>query len=78
MGERAVGLRHLVDVVAFLDRIALAVGGVFDLGGERLLQRHALALGGVGDHPAHGQARAGAPAGLPSAPGRWRHRRGGT
>ena len=77
VSKRAIGLRHLVHVVTFLDGIALAVGGLFDFGSERFLERHALALGRHYRPSSASRARAGAPAELPWEPGRWRHRRGG-
>src|SRR6059058_1933525 len=60
MREGLVGLRHPVDVVLALERPALLVQCVEDLGGELL--HHALfpAVAGEVDEPAHGE-RARAP-----------------
>jgi hypothetical protein len=47
MSEGAVGLRHFVRVVAFLDRVPLAGGGVAQLVRRALRHRHAAAVIGV-------------------------------
>src|SRR3954467_5467537 len=53
MCKGAVRLRHLVSVVALLDRIALTSRGVFQFSGERFRHRHAAAVIGKGHDPAH-------------------------
>src|SRR6266513_1114433 len=55
MGKRAVRLRHLVGVFAFLNRVALTGGSVLDLLGECLRHRHAFASIGVLHNPTHGE-----------------------
>lgn len=55
MGKGAVGLGHLVNVVALADRGTLVVGGFLDFVGKSLVHRHALAVAGVVHNPAHGQ-----------------------
>ena len=56
MSERLVGLRHLVRIVAFLDRIALVLERVRQFQRQRLAHRHALAAFGVVNDPAERQA----------------------
>ena len=53
VGEGAVGLSHLVDVVALAHGRALVVGGVLDFVGESHMHRRAFAVAGVGNKPAH-------------------------
>src|SRR5439155_6176868 len=55
MCKGAVRLRHLVSVVALLDRVALPVRRVFELRGERVGHRHAAPVIGKGHDPAHGE-----------------------
>ena len=55
MGERLVGLRHLVDVVPLADRVALALESFENLDGQRFFHRHSLAVVGVSDE--HGKVR---------------------
>src|SRR6478736_72311 len=55
VGEGAVGLGHLVHVVALADGGALVVGGVLQLVGQGHVHRGALAAAGVTDDPAQGQ-----------------------
>src|ERR1700690_86719 len=61
VGERLVGLRHLLEVVLALDRCADAVAGIEQLAREPL--RHGLltTLTAVADEPANGER--GGPAG---------------
>ena len=54
VGEGAVGLGHLVGVLAALDRGTQAVGGVQDLVHQTLGHRLLAALRGEADQPAHG------------------------
>src|SRR5512136_2583082 len=51
MGERLVGLGHLVRVFFLLHRIPLAVGGGNKLRGELLGHRFVLPVAGVADEP---------------------------
>ena len=53
MGESAIGLGHLVGIVAFLDGLALAGGGVAQFISEGLGHGGAFAGAGVTDDPAH-------------------------
>src|SRR4029077_19339433 len=53
VGERAVGLRHLVGVVALLDRVALTSSGVPQLVRQSVGPRHAAPVVGIGYDPAH-------------------------
>src|SRR5947207_2442295 len=53
--EGLVGLRHPVDVVLALERAALLVQGVEDLGGELLDHALLAAVAGEVDKPAHGE-----------------------
>src|SRR3954469_7908135 len=53
MSKGAVCLRHFMSVVALLDRVALARSGVFQFSRQRLGHRHAAAIVGVLDNPAH-------------------------
>ena len=53
VGEGAVGLSHLVDIVALAHGRALVVGGVLDFVGESHMHRRAFAVAGVGNKPAH-------------------------
>src|SRR2546423_10191710 len=53
MSEGAVCLRHLVSVVALLDRVALSGSRVFEFGRQRIGHRHAAAAVGVLNDPAH-------------------------
>ena len=46
MSERLVGLDHLVDVIPLANRITLALEGLHQFGGERLL--HGNTLAGIG------------------------------
>src|SRR4051794_10357315 len=55
MSKRAVSLRHLVSVFAFLDRVTLPRGSVLDFVGKGLGHGLSPAAGGVLDDPAHGQ-----------------------
>lgn len=55
MRKGAVGLRHLVRVVALLDHVARVVVRVEQLGGDRLGHAHAAAAGRVGHEPAQRQ-----------------------
>src|SRR6266404_3432986 len=55
MGKRAVRLRHLVCVFAFLDRVALTGGSVLDFMGQRLRHRHTFASIGVLNDPTHSE-----------------------
>ena len=73
----AVGLRHFMSVVAFLDRVALAGGGVFEL----LPSASSSWAHSCGDYrrrsrSSASRARPGARASLPSALDKWRHRPG--
>ena len=76
MGEGAVGLRHLVSVVALLDRVALAGSGVPQFVRQAL--RPSACRGGCRRiaRSSASRAKPDAPASLPSALDRWRHRRG--
>src|SRR2546423_14528096 len=51
MSKGAVRLRHLMSVVAFLDRVALTRRSVLQFGRERFRHRHAAAVFGGLDHP---------------------------
>src|SRR5205814_2341839 len=53
MSEGAVCLRHLMSVVALLDRVALTRSRVFQFSCERLSHRHAATTVGILDDPAH-------------------------
>src|SRR5882757_11374603 len=53
MRKSAVGLRHLMRVFAFFDRVALTGGGVLDFLGERISHRPAPAIIGVLHDPPH-------------------------
>jgi hypothetical protein len=55
VGEGAVGLSHLMNVVAFPNRAALVVGGVLDFVGEGDVHWSAFAVASVVDQPAHGE-----------------------
>src|SRR6187397_2806261 len=55
MGEGAVGLRLLVDIVALAHGVALVGGGVLELIGQGHVHRGALAAAGEPDDPAHRQ-----------------------
>src|SRR5437660_7852183 len=56
VGERLVGLRHLVRVLALLHCVAAVVRGVHQLCGEILVHGLLAALLGVLDQPAHGES----------------------
>src|SRR4249919_1230566 len=53
--ERLVGVCHLVDVFALLDRVATVLRGIDDLVREAVLHRLLVALAGVLDEPAHAE-----------------------
>src|SRR5947208_13366951 len=53
--EGLVGVCHLVDVLALLDRVAAVLRGVDDLVREAILHRLLVALAGVLDEPAHAE-----------------------
>src|SRR5690348_15120774 len=53
--ESLVGVGHLVDVLALLDRVATVLRGVDDLVGEAILHRLLVALAGVLDEPTHAE-----------------------
>src|SRR4051812_29910861 len=53
--ERLVGVRHLVDVLALLDRVAAILGGVDDLVGEAVHHGLLVAVARVLDQPAHAE-----------------------
>jgi len=55
MGKGPVGLGSLVKLLSFLDRLALAVEGVEDLGGKPLAKIEALLLEGGGPDPLGGE-----------------------
>src|ERR1700745_1997580 len=55
MRERSIRLRHLMCVLALLDRVALTRSGIFDLMRERLGHGLAAATVRVLHDPAHGQ-----------------------
>ena len=52
MSERAVGLRHLVGVLALFDGAALVLVGIHQLAHQPLRHGHPLLGTGVGDDPA--------------------------
>src|SRR3954454_13741081 len=53
MCKGAVRLRHLVSVVALLDRVALTRRRVLQFSRERVRHRHTAAVIGKGHNPAH-------------------------
>jgi hypothetical protein len=55
MRKRSIRLRHLVSVLAFLDRVALTCSGVFDFLRQRIGHALAAATVRVLHDPAHGQ-----------------------
>src|SRR5690606_16051486 len=55
VGERAVGVGHLVDVLALLHRVAAVLRGVEDLVGQLLHHRLLAAAARVRDQPAHAE-----------------------
>src|SRR5471032_1329524 len=55
MRERLVRFRHLMRVLALLDRVAAIVRRVEDLAGELILHRLLAARSGVADQPSDGQ-----------------------
>src|SRR5947208_8846120 len=55
MRKSPVGLRHFVRVLAFLDRVALTGGGVFDFLRQRVGHRHAFAPVSVLHDPTRGE-----------------------
>src|SRR5437660_9128120 len=53
--ESLVGVCHLVDVLALLDRVAAVLRGIDDLVRETVHHRLLVALAGVLDEPAHAE-----------------------
>src|SRR4051794_30479193 len=55
MSKGAVCLRHLVRILALLDRVTLTIGGVANFMSERIRHRHTASVVGVLHDPTHGQ-----------------------